>query len=171
MFKNGPFPALVVVVTTMHEGITNAAPITWFSPISYDPPLLVISVKKESDTSQNIIENEKFVVQTVPYFLAQKVHNMAKSYPRNVSELEEQGLEFVKETIISVPRLEQANDWFECDLNMWSSLGKDHYQFVGEVVNYKINNSITPFFNASLMHYGGLQYTRMIDDMIKVDPY
>lgn len=171
MFKDGPFPTLVAVVTTMYRGVTNAAPITWFSPISYEPPLIIIAVKKESDTAKNIVDNGKFVLQTVPHFLAQKIHNMAKSYPRNISEAEEQGLELVKETVLSVPHLEQANDWFECQCKSVHIMGNDHYQFVGEVISHRINNSITPFFNGSLIYCGGLYYTRGIDEMLKVNPY
>lgn len=172
IFQYGPFPTLVYVVTTMYRGVTNAAPITWVSPISYEPPLIMISVKKESDTVRNIMNNGKFVVQTVPYHMAQKIHNMAKSYPRDISELSEQKLATVKESILSVPRLVLATDWYECVSKTIHMYGNDHCQVIGKVKHYKRNKIDRKFASCRpLLYCGGLTYNKEESTDFDVDPY
>lgn len=176
VFKHGPYPAVVAVVTTLYMGIVNAAPITWFSPISYDPPYLMISVKKESDTAQNIIDSNKFTLQTVPYYVAQQVHNMAYDYPRDVSEIEmtkkslhTHQLSVEKSNVLSVPHLTLAHNWYECISKSMHTIGNDHYQFVGEVVGGHCSSGSI----YGLLHFGELEYGTVGANGIifEVDPY
>ena len=166
MFKEWFCPTIVFVVTTMYKGVTNGAPITWVTPVSYDPLSLMISVKQESDTAKNILDNGKFMLQTVPPYVFQEVHNMAAPYPRTISEPVDQGLEIVKENVLSVPRLSIAVDFFECFTDRIMETG-DHYQIFADIRSY----SCSPVRTAKLMVIKDLVYTDGQGTLFKAKPY
>lgn len=172
ILKKGPYPTLVAVVTTIHKGIVNAAPITWFTPCSYDPPLMMICVKRGSDTLENIIDNHQFILQTVPYEYAFSIHKMAKKLPRERSELYcTPSIEIITSDIVSVPRLSIANQWYECISGRRdkSTVGKTHVQIIGRIVNDHAGSFSET--DKHLLYCGGLTYTCNGEDIVEVDPY
>ncbi len=159
IFKEGPFPALVGVITTLYEGTINAAPFTWFTPCSYDPPLLMVALKEETDTLKNILLNKEFVLQTMPDHYCNEVHQCAKKLPRNVSELDHVDLGYKASSVVSPPRLFGAAQWYECVfVPPVVSMAKSHKCIFGEVVasgSYKNMGRIDV-----LMHLGENKYAR-----------
>jgi flavin reductase (DIM6/NTAB) family NADH-FMN oxidoreductase RutF len=169
ILKLGPYPTLVAVVTTMYRDVVNAAPITWFTPCSYDPPMMLICVKRGSDTLENILDTSQFVLQTVPYYDAFDVHRMAKKLPRGKSEIE--NMATYKSEFVIVTRLFIAQQWYECvtSKKYISTVGKTHVQIVGQIMN-ETTDSFSEHTN-TLLYCGGLTYTCDGQDCIDVEPY
>lgn len=167
VFKGSSFPTPVAVITTMKEGILNAAPVTWFTPISYDPPLLIVSLKPKTDTAKNITITTEFTLQTVPYKIAQKVHNMAAPYSEDISEPDAVGLKYEKTDLCPVPYLVDSLAWFYCKTKSMHLLG-DHYQFVAEVM---ASRKCFSQKNA-LLSLGGSHYGWIVEEtFFEVDRY
>ncbi len=143
VFKQGPIPTLVAVVTTMHNGIVNSAPVTWFTPCSYTPAMIMVALKKDNDTIKNIEDTEEFVIQTVEETCFQDVHNMAKTLPRTESELDQDNVNVatVDSKKVKVPRLNIAVQWYECKLVTIREIGDTHKQVFAEVVNHGTDKS------------------------------
>jgi len=172
VFKRGPLPTLVSVVTTVHNGAVNAAPVTWFTPCSYDPPMVFVALKRKSDTFKNIEEHGQFVLQTVPFKFAQKVHNLAKSLPREESEIVHEELWTVKSKLIEVPRLAIAVQWFECraEPSMIQLVGETHAQVIACVLEHNARVLEGENEELPLLYFGGLKYSRA-QKSIQVEPY
>ncbi len=166
MLKKPFTPALVFVVTTMYRGVCNGAPITWVTPVSYDPPSIMISVKKESDTARNIADSGRFVVQTVPASYYQEIHNMAAPYPRSISEPLDQGLELVKKDFLSIPSLAIAIDVLHCSTDTITVTG-DHFQIFGDVHHHE---HVVEYTN-KLMYLYGTIYCNCYGKLFEAKPY
>ncbi len=99
VWKDIRLPLVAGLVTTVSpDGKGNAAPGTWWTPTSYDPPLMVIVRRPESDTALNVQETGTWVMHFPPLGTAKQVLHTAKKLPRGECELDDVGLKY---------------DWFE----------------------------------------------------------
>ena len=92
----------------------ECCPVTWFTPCSYDPPLL-LNARNGKDTLKNIVETGEFVLQTVLLKNVQSVHNLARNLPRDGQKLSMKHW-MSESSKIDVPRLTIAVQWFEVGL-------------------------------------------------------
>ncbi len=124
----------VVVVTTISErGIPNAAPFSFNSPISFEPPLYGFSCNPAHDTWRNIRENGEFVVNVVGKDLGGLMHILETDYPYENSEIGHAGLKEEKAKTVKPPRIKEAIAWMECKLEKYVELG-DHIWITGRVL-------------------------------------
>lgn len=95
LWKDMRPPLVTSLVTTVGEdGSVNASPKSWWTPISYQPPALVLSVRPDSDTARNIRETGVFVLHLPPQEIAKEVLHTAKRLPYGENELIDQKLDF-----------------------------------------------------------------------------
>ncbi len=149
----------VVVTTASKRGISNAAPFSFNSPISFSPPLFGISCNPKHDTWRNIKETEEFVVNFVDENFGEVMHILEKDFPYEVSEIKEAGLTEVPSKKVSPPRIKEAYAWLECKLYDAKELG-DHIWITGEVVHAEVrdgcfNGALDPEKCRSLLHISG----------------
>ncbi len=123
----------VVVITTVSErGIANAAPFSFNSPISFDPPLYGFSCSPAHDTWRNIQANGEFVVNVVDKNFGELMHVLETDYPYEDDELKHAGLTEERAEQVRPPRIKEAIAWIECRLEDSFELG-DHIWVVGRV--------------------------------------
>ncbi len=132
------FPKLlvrpVVVVTTISErGISNAAPFSLNSPISFDPPLYGFSCNPAHDTLKNIRENGEFVVNVVGKDFGALMHVLEVDYPYEDNELVHAGLTEERAKAVKPPRIKEAIAWIECKREKEVELG-EHVLIVGRIL-------------------------------------
>ena len=132
----------VVVITTISErGIPNAAPFSFNSPISFDPPLYGFSCNPAHDTWRNIQKNGEFVVNVVGKDFGELLHVLETDYPYEENELKHAGLTEAKAKKVKPPRIKEARAWIECRMEHHVELG-DHVWITGRVVNAEVKDEL-----------------------------
>ncbi|MFD0710488.1 flavin reductase family protein [Paenibacillus sp. GCM10027626] len=121
-------PRPIAFVTTLSpEGVLNAAPFSYFSIVSSNPPLLSIAVQRNKgsrkDTARNALEKGELVVHIVDEKLIAAVNQTAASLPPHESEVALAGLTPVVSDMISVPGVSEARIRMECELEQAIPLG------------------------------------------------
>ncbi|MEM5843975.1 MAG: flavin reductase family protein [Candidatus Aenigmatarchaeota archaeon] len=135
-------PRLVILVTTVNskQGV-NAAPISFCSPISFSPPIVMISLTPEIRTHKNIQETKEFVINILSKQYADQVLRCAARYPEGVNKLEVVGLKKFSSILVKPPRVKEAFAWLECKLIEEKKFG-DHFAIFGEVLTAEIKDEI-----------------------------
>lgn len=110
------------VGTTSEEGHDNLAPISFFSPVSPDPPAVMINLSRKNeagdlkDTTQNILDTEEFVINTVTADNLEEMDHTSKVIPATESEFDLAGIERADCRTIDAPRVADAAVAMECTL-------------------------------------------------------
>lgn len=117
------------VSTLSPDGRTNLAPFSFFQGVTANPPTLMFvpvnnreGVKK--DTVRNIEQLPEFVVNLVPFALAEKMNATSASLPYGESEFEAFGIEPAPSERVRPPRVAAAPVAFECTLERVVHLGE-----------------------------------------------
>ena len=104
-------PRPVAWVLSEHQnGEYNLAPFSYFSAVSSDPPIMMISVGKkpdgaEKDTYKNIIERENFIIHIASSDLAGVVTKSAAVLEEGKSEIDFCGLSTADVDGFALPRV------------------------------------------------------------------
>lgn len=134
----GPRP-VAWVVTQDANGVTNAAPFSFFNAISGDPPLVIIGIGGRKpgdakDTGNNIRETGQFVVNMVSDANAQAMNITAIDFPHGIDEIQQAGLTTLPSVKIKVPRIAESPVAFECERFLNIDLGTDRTLVIGKVL-------------------------------------
>lgn len=116
-------------LTDSENGSYNLAPFSYFTAVSSDPALLMLSVGKKSngenkDTLTNILNNKKMVIHIASVDHAELVTQTAKTLAHGVSELADTGLTTTLFENFSLPRLSDCELAFGCELYDTKQLGE-----------------------------------------------
>ena len=131
----------VVISTISPNGISNAAPFSWNSPMAIRPkPLFGFSSSVNHDTWRNIKDSGEFVVNIVGENFGTLMEIMEKDFPYEVSEIEECGLTEEKSTHIKPPRIKEAFGWLECTMTDVMHVSKRTVWVVGEVLEAEVKD-------------------------------
>ena len=117
------------VSTISAEGRTNLAPFSFFQGITAQPPtLMFVPVNdrhgKKKDTLRHIEEVPEFVVNLVPFALAEAMNATAATLPYGESEFERFGIAATPGTRVRPPRVAAAPVSFECTLHSIVPIGE-----------------------------------------------
>jgi flavin reductase (DIM6/NTAB) family NADH-FMN oxidoreductase RutF len=113
-------PRPIAWVTTQgRAGVVNAAPYSFFNAMGHAPPTLVLGlladpVRGFKDTARNILDTGAFVVNLVPFRLAEAMNLTCIDAPPEVSEVELAGLATLPSAHVAPPRIAQSPVAFEC---------------------------------------------------------
>ncbi len=122
-------PRPIAWITTMDSsGGVNAAPFSFFNVFGSDPATVGVGIGSKGpgepkDTRANIRTNEHFVVNLVPFGLAQEMRVTSIAFPKGVEEHKEAGLDLAPSARVSVPRIAQAPVSMECSFMQEIALG------------------------------------------------
>jgi flavin reductase (DIM6/NTAB) family NADH-FMN oxidoreductase RutF len=113
-------PRPVAFVTTMSDKVINAAPFSYFSIVSAEPPLVSISVlrsdTKQKDTARHAIASGELVVHISSEAIVEELNKTAATLPEEESELNLTSLTLAPSTYVSVPGIAEASIRMECTL-------------------------------------------------------
>ena len=120
------------------DGTINAAPFAFFNTFGGSPPVVAIGLTGRpsgvlKDTRANIEANGEFVVNLVPYELAEKMNITAGEYGPETSELDMAQLTTAPSDFITVPRIAEAPVSFECHRFMLLDIGAGSQLCLGRV--------------------------------------
>src|ERR1700738_2042347 len=122
-------PRPIAWVTTRDaRGAVNVAPFSFFNVFGNDPATVGIGIGSKGpaepkDTRANIRETEQFVVNLVPFSLAQEMRITSIAFPGGVEEPKEAKLSLAPSERVEVPRIAQAPVSMECTLMQEVRLG------------------------------------------------
>ncbi len=106
----------------------NLAPFSYFTPVSSNPPLLMISVGKKpngdiKDTTRNAIDKQHMVIHIASVSTAEHVTTTAATLEHGDSEVTHSQLELVEFDGFVLPRLKDCSVAFGCSLYQTQEIG------------------------------------------------
>lgn len=121
-------PRPVALVTTLSEdGVLNAAPFSFFTIVTANPPTVAVSVQRKDglpkDTARHAMGRGEFVVHIVDENNVEAANQAAAPVPPDVSEVELAGLTAVDSSTVSVPGILEARVRMECVLEQAIPVG------------------------------------------------
>jgi len=125
----------VVITTASANGVPNAAPFSWCSPLATKPsPLFGFSTNVTHDTWRNLLVNGEFVVNLVGADFGPLMEILERDLPYETSEITAAGLTAIEATVVRPPRIGEAFGWLECKMVQSLSLSDRNTWVVGEVL-------------------------------------
>ena len=137
------------VLTDSDNGSYNLAPFSYFTAVSSEPALLMLSVGKKDngenkDTLTNIINNKKMVIHIASAEQAELVTKTATTLAHGQSELAGMSLTTIPFEHFSLPRLAECNIAFTCELYEIKTLGDATQTLIFvEIKELYMNEAIT----------------------------
>ncbi|EGP10136.1 nitrilotriacetate monooxygenase component B [Bradyrhizobiaceae bacterium SG-6C] len=122
-------PRPIAWITTRDaSGAVNAAPFSFFNVFGSDPATVGVGIGSKGpgepkDTRANIRANEQFVVNLVPFALAQEMRITSIAFPKGVEEPTEANLKLVPSEKVQVPRIAASPVSMECTFMQEVALG------------------------------------------------
>jgi flavin reductase (DIM6/NTAB) family NADH-FMN oxidoreductase RutF len=115
-------PRPIAWVSTVNaQGQANIAPFSFFTGVSWSPPVLAVSVVTRpdgtfKDTLVNIRETGEFVVNLVSVDLREAMEETARTLPYGTDEAAAAGLHWAPTRKVRPQRIAEARIAFECTL-------------------------------------------------------
>jgi len=119
-------PRPIAWVTTINpEGVTNAAPFSFFNVLGSKPPIVGICPGDREDgtpkdTARNVRLTHEFVVNLVDEDVAEAMNRTAASVQYGTNELETAGLSTLASSAVRPPRIAESPASLEC--TEWGTL-------------------------------------------------
>ncbi len=163
------------VSTVSNDGVPNLAPFSYFNAVGANPPTLMFCPANRPDGTRkdslaNIEQNGEFVVNIVPFALAEPMNQCGAPYDPEINEFEAAGLTPADSSHIRPPRVAEAPACFECVLHTSMSLGTGPggaNLVVGRIVAIHVCDDVLdekgradPERLDSIGRMGGISYTR-----------
>ncbi|HEV8693536.1 MAG TPA: flavin reductase family protein [Lysobacter sp.] len=109
------------VSTLSAEGVPNLAPFSFFQVVTGAPPTLMLSPLLQSDgsikdTVRNIQDTGEFVINLVPFAMADRMNATAFNYEHGVNEFERCDVASAASESVQPLRVKEATVSFECKL-------------------------------------------------------
>ncbi|KAJ3557402.1 hypothetical protein NM688_g1487 [Phlebia brevispora] len=103
---------IAFVSTISQDGVRNLAPMSYFSLISHDPPLLTMSLtlskRRPKDTRENIKATKEFTVNIISEPFAEAANVCSVEAPAHVDEWLVSGLTPEASTLVKPPRVKES---------------------------------------------------------------
>lgn len=146
-------PRPIAFVTTLGPGgAVNAAPFSFYTVVSTDPPMVSITCNRkpggvQKDTARNAMEHGEFVVQVVDGDNVHQVNQTAVEFPPEIGEAEAVGFQLLDSARVKPPRIAQCKVHLECRLHQVLPMGgtEDHPNadiLIGEVVFFHVRDDL-----------------------------
>lgn len=109
------------VSTVSATGVRNLAPFSFFTGVGSRPPSVLFCPANRrdggpKDTLKNILETHEFVINVVPYRLAEAMNLSSAELPSEESEFELTGLQVSESVVVKAPGVSSSPIRMECRL-------------------------------------------------------
>jgi len=132
-------PRPIAWITTINdEGIPNAAPFSFFTGVSIDPPLVIFAVERrhgaKKDTVLNIEQTKEFVINIVTESNSSQMNETSKDFGPDEDELVAAELTTIPSKFVTPPSIQESPIHLECVLDQIIEIGSSpHSLVIGEV--------------------------------------
>lgn len=129
------------------DGIYNAAPFSYFTGISIEPPLVLFAVERRNgekkDTVINIENTKEFVINLVTENNIEQMNETSKDFEFGEDEIKMSGLTAVPSKYVKVPSILESPLHMECKLYDTMEIGSSpHSLVIGEVIAVTVNDEM-----------------------------
>lgn len=146
-------PRPIAFVSSMgKDGVVNAAPFSFFTVVSTEPPMISVTAMRkpgnvQKDTARNIEETCEFVVHVVDSDNVAQVNETATDFPPEISEVDTVGFTLLPSARVKVPRIAESKIQMECILHKMIPLGGTSVSpnadlIIGEVVMFHVQDEL-----------------------------
>ena len=137
-----PLPAPVWVVGTYDaEGRANVMTAAWVGICCSKPPCVAVSLRKATYSYGNIVARQAFTVCVPSEQYVKTTDYWGIASGRDVDKFAEAGLTPVASDLVDAPYVEEFPVVMECKVLHTIEIGL-HTQFIGEILDIKIEESI-----------------------------
>lgn len=138
------------VSTVSATGVRNLAPFSFFTGVGSRPPSVLFCPANRrdggpKDTLKNILATQEFVINVVPYRLAEAMNLSSAELPSEESEFELTGLQISESAVVKAPGVSSSPVRMECRLLQHLALddGPGGANIVlGEIVHMHLDDSV-----------------------------
>ena len=128
------YPQVPIVIAAEYNGRIGGMPAIWYTPLSFDPPLVGVAVAPEHKTYEMIVGSKAFSVNWLDYSYAKQVGELGDSSGKDyVNKLSVVGFGTVKDRGSGQPLIAEASAALVCMLSERHRTGT-HELFIGRVV-------------------------------------
>lgn len=136
------YPTPILVVSTYDkEGNANAMTVAWGGICCSSPPCVAISVRKATYTYDSLMEKKAFTINISSENYIKETDYFGMVSGKNEDKIAKAGLTPVKSEFVDAPYISEFPINIECKIIQVTELGL-HTQFIGEVMNVKIDDTI-----------------------------
>lgn len=128
-----PKPAFFLT-STSREGRPNVMACAWATPVSEEPPLVIVCVSRESYTAELIGQTKEFVINIPTRELLKALWICGKTSGRDTDKFEKAGLKTVPARKVKAPLIDGCIGFVECRLWKKADAG-ECLAFFGKVVS------------------------------------
>jgi flavin reductase (DIM6/NTAB) family NADH-FMN oxidoreductase RutF len=149
-------PCPVILLTSFSaEGTPNVMSVAWHTPLSYDPPMVGVSIDIRRYSHRLISESGEFGINVMSREFQKAVEECGNQSGRNVDKIKSSNLELVQANHIRTPMLKAALAHIECKVEGVIRTG-DHSFFIGcvvyaEAVSAQFDNGWNPITSNVLL--------------------
>jgi len=133
-------PTQIILVSSRYKNKDNIMAVTWWTKISFQPNLYLISIGKSRFSRYLIKKSKCFVINFMPYKSKEKILFCGTRSGKNIDKFKESHLHKLEGEKINCPVIKESLAFLECKLKKSIETG-DHTLFIGEVVNAKFKKS------------------------------
>jgi len=166
-----PKPAILVISRSL-DGRVNAMTAAWSTPLSWDPPLVCVSISPKRYTHKLIKESREFTLNVLGADLVKEADYFGTVSGRDVDKFKERKLTLLESKKVKTPHLAEALAVLECSLYKEVEAG-DHTIFIGLVEEAYVKPGLMkdsrydPRKAKILMHLGDDYYTTISDEVLR----
>lgn len=121
------------IVTSSDGTKSDAMTTVWASQVSFEPPMVMISVGKNRKTHELIENSGEFVVNTLKHSQKKVADYCGKTTGKSHDKIKEQNIPVQSASKVMAPLLTDSPSSLECKVVSRQDCG-DHTVFIGEVV-------------------------------------
>ena len=165
------------VSTISNDGIANLAPFSFFSGVTASPPSIMFSPVNRpggssKDTVVNIKDNEQFVINVVPFALAEQMNLTSAEFPAETSEFEAASLTPCESVKVAPPWVKESPIQMECELIQIVEIGQGPLAanlVIGKILLVRVADEVTTNGRIdsekldAVGRMGGKSYSRTVD--------
>lgn len=152
LISNGVYVLTVCGPETLH-----AATVTWVSQVSFQPPLALVALRRNSHLAQAVRKAHRFALNIMAADQTELVQQFFE-HQNAAADAGAVGGQPIRMTVGRCPLLTDAPAWVECKLVAEPASPGDHALLLGEVTGAGVRRQVEPMV---LFHtpwaYGGLR--------------
>jgi flavin reductase (DIM6/NTAB) family NADH-FMN oxidoreductase RutF len=135
------------VTSVSQDGTYNAAPFSYFTGVSIEPPLVLFAVERrhgeKKDTVLNIENTKEFVINVVTANNVEKMNITSKDFHIEEDEIKIAGLTTTSSKLVSPPSIKESPVHMECKLEQIIEMGSSpHSLIIGRVIAVTTDESV-----------------------------